>query len=336
MALDPLDRRILFRLDLNSRATYSELGRLLRVSPETVRYRVERLRADGVIQKCTAIVDVALLGLAQYKIWLKLQSVTEKQIDDVIKFLTSHARISWVVRAEGEFDVGFAVCTGLVAELYQLMEQLITRYSPFISRKSFYINVLAEYLSRDYLIGAESRADVGTRTYASIGHPVELDETGWQIVQELVKECRTTAADIAEQVRVATGSNKALTPEAISARIKKIREQGIVTGYTVILNHAAFDQTHFKVFLYLNRLNKGEIDSFIDYCKTIPNIVYVIRTLGEWEVELDLEVRELKEYRNVMMDLTRKFPAGIRDYTSVIATEIAKYSLLPSRDPRRK
>ncbi len=336
MELDQLDRRILFRLDSNSRLSYSELGRSLRVRPETVRYRMERLRAEGVIHKFTAIVDVARLGLAQYKIFFKLQSVTEKQVDDVIKFLVGHPRVSWCVRAEGEFDVGFAVCTGMVAELYGLMEQLTGKYSEFITRKSFYINVLAEYLTRDYLVGAESRADVGSRSYASIGQIVDLDDLGWQVVQELVADSRSSAAEIAERVHAAGKSHTRLTPEAISARIKKIREQAIVTGYTVVLNHSALDQTHFKVFIYLNRLHKGEIESFVAYCKTKPNIVYAIRTLGEWDVELDIEVRELKEYRATMMDLTRKFPAGIRDYTSTMLTQIAKYSLLPSREARRR
>ena len=332
MTLDPIDRRILYRLDQNSRATYSELGRQLRLRPETARYRVERLRDDGMIIKCMPIVDVARLGLAQYKVWLRLQSITEKQADDVVSFLTAHPRVSWIVRAEGQFDVGFAVCTSLVTELYAVIEQLIARYSAFITRKSFYINVLAEYLSRDYLIGAESRANTASRTYASVGKPVELDDLGWQILQELVSDCRISSADLAKRLFKEGKTATQLTPEAIAARIKKLQQLGIVTGYTVVLNHSSLDQTHFKVFIYLNRLHKGEIESFVEYCKTRPNVVYVIRTLGEWDIELDIEVSDLKQYRTTMMEVTRKFPADIRDYTSAIATSIAKYSLVPSRE----
>ncbi|MEV4671898.1 MULTISPECIES: Lrp/AsnC family transcriptional regulator [Actinomadura] len=62
MRLDDLDRRIVARLLEDGRASYAQIGDKVGLSAPAVKRRVDRLRADGVINGFAAVVDPAALG----------------------------------------------------------------------------------------------------------------------------------------------------------------------------------------------------------------------------------------------------------------------------------
>lgn len=61
--VDRIDRAIIDRLRLNSRAGFGEIGEIVGLSASAVKRRVDRLVADGVIRGFTVQVDPAVDGL---------------------------------------------------------------------------------------------------------------------------------------------------------------------------------------------------------------------------------------------------------------------------------
>jgi Lrp/AsnC family leucine-responsive transcriptional regulator len=62
IVLDAIDRVILSELLQNGRATYTQLGELVDLSPHAVAPRVRRLTEAGVIRGFTASIDFGALG----------------------------------------------------------------------------------------------------------------------------------------------------------------------------------------------------------------------------------------------------------------------------------
>ena len=60
--MDRIDRDLATALSHNGRATFQELGALVRLSPNTVADRVRRLQRDGIIAGFTAVIDETKLG----------------------------------------------------------------------------------------------------------------------------------------------------------------------------------------------------------------------------------------------------------------------------------
>lgn len=61
--LDATDWRLLEALQLNGRASYTELARVVSMSPSAVTERVRRLEETGVIAGYSAVVDIERVGL---------------------------------------------------------------------------------------------------------------------------------------------------------------------------------------------------------------------------------------------------------------------------------
>src|SRR5690349_13549424 len=57
-----------------------------------------------------------------------------------------------------------------------------------------------------------------------------LDETGWQLLNALQQQARLSYSELGQRV--------GLRAPAVSERIRKLEEAGIITGYHAQINHA--------------------------------------------------------------------------------------------------
>ena len=62
--LDDLDRKILALLQRDGRRSFAEIGREVGLSTPSIKRRVDRLEAAGVIRGYAAVVDAGKLGTA--------------------------------------------------------------------------------------------------------------------------------------------------------------------------------------------------------------------------------------------------------------------------------
>lgn len=99
--LDDIDRELIRHLQADGRTSFSQLGRLVGLSDATVRQRVNRLTAEGVIN-IVAVTDPAKLGLGfQAQLGINVS-------DDVRKVaveIGSHDDAVYVVMTAGRYDL---------------------------------------------------------------------------------------------------------------------------------------------------------------------------------------------------------------------------------------
>lgn len=108
--LDSIDSKILAMLQLNGREPYREIARAVGVSEGTVRGRVNRLQADGVLT-IAAIADPFKLGYSVMIFCLLKLSVGRQQ--DVIDELVPWDEITYISSCTGRADLYIQiVCRG--------------------------------------------------------------------------------------------------------------------------------------------------------------------------------------------------------------------------------
>ena len=99
--------------------------------------------------------------------------------------------------------------------------------------------------------------------------------------------------------------------------------------YTILKTIPKGYVTTYKDLVYLNNVSMEKITSFVSYCRTKNRIVYIIKSLGVWDYELDIEVESVQQFRELMWDLTRKYFDIIEDYNALIINKIHKYNVYP-------
>src|SRR3989344_8645657 len=103
--LDLIDRKIILELDVNARATFSEIGKKLGIGKNNVQYRVKKLLEDGVVKKFVTQFSLGTLGLSLGKFYLQLSGFEKGKEDEMYLYLINDKRISWVAKCEGRWDL---------------------------------------------------------------------------------------------------------------------------------------------------------------------------------------------------------------------------------------
>ena len=318
--LDKLDLKILTVLDANSRISLAGLARELRVAQETVRYRVNQLEKNKFILHFMSVIDTGHLGYCFYKVLFRLHNASEADVKRFTRSFVEMKQISWVARLYGSFDVGITATMVKPGEMSELVDQVTTQYCSLISDRTFSVNIRGEYLTRSYL-GSEKR-----RTKAALHYHVETDREGIDILDESI--LRSLALDSRES-STAIAAKLDVSHDMVRSRIRKLEQRKILTRYTIVLNHEAMGQLHYKVLFFLNASSTKEATRFETFCRNVPQIVYIIKALGAWDYELDIEVQSTRDLYRVLLGITEKFSLLVKSYDVLEVTEIYKYNLFP-------
>ena len=152
-ALDITDRKILSALHLNARLTNSELAEKVGLSPSPCWSRVRRLEASGVIERYTAVIDPAALGLTDIVfIEVTLQKHDEQILD---QFGRALARIPEVLEAylvTGDYDYLVKVAVSGTTDYERFLRERLYRIEGIRnSRTTFALRAMKRVFSVDPL-----------------------------------------------------------------------------------------------------------------------------------------------------------------------------------------
>ena len=202
----------------------------------------------------------------------------------------------------------------------------------YIAERQIATIIRGEYFTRDYLIGKKeheeyseeySRKDGAKESsFGSVPSPIKIDKADWTILCILAKNARTAAVDIAKKVPISA--------DAVAGRIKKLESSGVLRRYNIFPNELHYPYLHYKVLIGLRNSTEHREKLFLEYCKTHPNIVYLVKSLGPWEFEIDIEVDSAEHFRKIMMDIKTKFSDILKDYSSLHLYQVHKYNFCPS------
>ncbi len=323
LELDRKDRKLLYELGKDSRQSHSSLGKKIRASKEVVNYRMNRLVKQGAIFKFITILDPAKLGYTLNKVMLKLESISKKKKKELVEYLRNHDSSLWTAECDGPFDVGFMLFARSQFELDYELRKIYEQFSNFINRKEISVNLAGEYFERRYLVGRPPSTKK-EQVYGGRPKPITIDANDWKILRVLAEDARASSTDIAKGLPIKA--------DAVRDRIRKLERLGIIKGYSMIIDNAAIGQIHYKVLIKLKDLSKKTLTGIRQFCIKTSKASYLIKSIGPWDLELDLEVESSEEYRNMMMSLTEELPNAIRSYDTLLIYKIHQYRYLPKKE----
>jgi Lrp/AsnC family transcriptional regulator, regulator for asnA, asnC and gidA len=129
--VDPLDYRILSELLVDASLSFVEVAKRINTTPYTVRRRFERLKKEGVIQKCIVSIDLSKLGY-QGKAFLLITVSPNGDKAETIAYLRTLRNVMVVAQIIGPHDIiAIAPITDLKS-IQMLVKE--ARKAPFLQR----------------------------------------------------------------------------------------------------------------------------------------------------------------------------------------------------------
>src|SRR3989338_2926072 len=316
--IDALDSKIIFELDRNSRAAYSQIGKAVRASKETVKYRVGKLVERGIIGGFYSVIDFSKLGFISFRLYLTLQDASPQKRDALIAYLMKNPNIWILYRITGKYNVSFSIWVRNPWEYERFWHDLLEKFGENIMDQHLAMKTSYTEFTRNYLI--KEKRSKEEFIVLQKAKTESLDRFDLGILQLLSLDARISLVEMAEKLKT--------SPVTCSAHLKKLLKQKVIIGFRTMFNYEKLGYQYYKVDLWFKNMRKRR--EIMQFVLSHPNVIYTENTLVTSHFEFDLEVQNFGEFIRIMDGFEAAFPDDIRRYEYYTLVKNYKISYLPA------
>ena len=142
-----------------------------------------------------------------------------------------------------------------------------------------------------------------------------------KLLSQLANNAKTPIIDLASELHI--------TPKTVINKIRTFEKEKIIVGYRTNFNLKKLGLSSFKVIFNLQNINQKELKTFKTYLKQSPHIIYDNETIGGYDIEIDIEVKNFEELRKFIEDVKIKYGKHIKNYFYLSLNEIYKHIFFP-------
>ncbi len=318
--LDLIDRKILYHLDLNSRQSFSQIGKKIGINKDIVTRRVKKFLEKGIIKFITCTNEYKL-GFFYIRFCFTYQYVTPEIKNKIIEYFVKNKNSVFVHESEGYFDLIVIMAIKNAPVFYPIWYNIFSKYRDYFSNLVVTIYCeITEYKYTFLLDEIENKKEdkIWFKRYDD-GKFVTLDDLDYNILKLISNNARMPTIDIAKKLNTST--------DTIQKRIKKLIKSGVILGFRIAIDYSKIGYNLYRLQIFLK--DPTQIQKIINYIELNPNIIRRILSLGNVDIEFLFFLKNLNELNAIITDLTSKFPGAIKNYIYIIHSKTYKYQYCP-------
>jgi Lrp/AsnC family transcriptional regulator, leucine-responsive regulatory protein len=146
--LDEADRKILKELAKNARMNIIDLASKNKLTRDIINYRIKKLLKEKIIVAYRCYLNLENVGINSYKLMIRTKNFNEKNEKAVKDFVSSHKKITQMLKLIGSWDLEFEVETSGEEELYEILTEIRKKFSDII--RDFDILRIIKTIKYDY------------------------------------------------------------------------------------------------------------------------------------------------------------------------------------------
>lgn len=312
--LDLKDKKLLFELDKNSRASLTELAKKLKTSKEVIHYRLNKLINEKVILRFHTVTSLYRFGLTAYKVYLRLKDCSKDDFEKLVAYLLNNKDVFWFGTCNGRWDLIFGATARNLEDFMIIQDKIMHKFGDFIQEKE--LSISRENLQYNRRWMYHDSSPIVEFDFGEKEAQIEIDEKDKKILDHLIPDSRKSIVDIARETK--------LSIDIVRYRINSMEKNGIIKGYKCLLNPHKLGFVTCKSFVFFKNITEEKKKEFIDYVKKLDNTINIITTFASWDLEIMFETKSYEEYYKIMEEIKDKFKDIIRFYDSILVTSEPK------------
>ena len=316
-----IDRDLVYLTSENARMRIKDIAVTLKKSPQRLKYSISTLQKEKIIKNPFCLLDYSYFGVLLFRVYFQGGYVSEKDKETIINKLSANPYIISVCELTGEFDlaVEFAApnpsrfnkeikkVLGVMPGLnnYKVILNLVTYIYPkqYLTR-----NAKLQKLSVERIIG-------GDRNVAS------FNTNELSILRIIVDDPLIRMTALAEK----TGLN---IKTCISI-MKGLASRNIIKGFKQLVDTNKLGIKKSRLFLRLHNITTERELQLMEFMLKTDEVVQLNKTVGDWDLEIDLEALDSSRVRMILLQLRQNFKDIIETFNLIEVYDYHKRSYLP-------
>ncbi|MBS3079526.1 Lrp/AsnC family transcriptional regulator [Candidatus Pacearchaeota archaeon] len=317
--IDLKDKKILYELDKNSRQTNKQIAKKVGLSKQVVGNRIKRLTNLGIIEYFFVKTNPSLLGYIHIKVYLRFHNLTKDKENNLLDNLISQDNIYWLASLRGKYDLVFSIYVKNLSEFSEKFDDLFKKYIDYILDRNVVVLEKAFTYTKSFLIPNKQTEEI----VYSEGDELEmkLDNLDINLLKIMNKEARLSLVELAGRLKVSA--------DTIKYRLKSLKKRNIITGYGTKIDFGKLKHSYYLIFLKLYNMNLSKYKKIENISKLNKNIIVFIRTIGEHDTELEVEVTRKEELDLLIQTLKDIFVNELKDYELIEVTKEHRMTYYP-------
>lgn len=284
--LDVKDEKILELLAEDSRISFQQIAKELRISRDIASYRIKKLIEREVISKFSLKLDYSDFNYSKFIVLLQLTELSEEKEKEISLFIKKNKELVEAVKYFDKWDYLFVVQCKDMSEL----EAIINSFN-----KTFGFYVIDQevlYLITDYSTSKSKET---------------FDEKDIELLNTLLKNSRTSAVEL--------GSFCNLSPDAILYRLKKYSK----FKFTIFSNNNKLGFHTYDVLFsmrFFDKMQEAKLRTFLETQKEIRD---TYRLLGNWNLFMRIAVENPIQLHTIIRKFRTLFAGNVKDFDVIQA-----------------
>lgn len=320
MPIDNLDLKILYELDKNARMPYSAIAKEVGFSKQTVQKRIEALVKNGVISQFITVINSAQFGIIPSQVYVSFSSPTEEERKKLIESLIKDPLVPQVGLSEGIYDLYFGLFARNQHEIDIGLSRICQPFAKIIKSRKLVQFVDTRLFPRDYLLGRKRELNPLNKGFHSRqSNPAAIKEIDKGIIGCLCQNPRISFTDIARNLNAPVST--------IIQRVKFLEKSDIIRGYIYMLDEEQF--LKHNILLELNSFSPEIENKLFSYLAGQPSVIFIAKTIGEFDYSINVETRDLKDYRKFAEEFKQIFDPYIKSFVPLFTIKFPKLNFAP-------
>lgn len=317
------DNDLIFLCSENARMKIRDMAGLLGKSSQRLKYSLRLLDKEGIIRNSHCIFDYSFFGLILFRIYFKGVYIGEKEKQNIIDRLKEDPYIVSIYELSGEFDLAAEMESPNPSRFNKELKRIINSM-PTLNNYKIILNIVTHIYPKVYLIKDEKlmktiSPDIivgGDRTTES------FSENEMNIMKNILLTPRTRLTKLADK--------SSLNVKTVVSTIKGLRERQIIKGFKFQIDVNRLGIYKHRLFLKLHNVSTERENQLIDYFFRTNEIVQVNKTVGDWDIEVDIESLNKGVIRYLTMQIREEFKDMIETFNMIEFYQYHKKTYLPS------
>ena len=319
--LDVKDIRIFNALFENGRYPYSTIAKKVKISRELVTYRIKRLLNNKIINGFVTVINQKVLGYLKYDIYLRFQKMHEEKEQEIIQQLKQNKSIVWIATVGGNYDLALQISVKSIDKFDKILTQVLTICGDYINtytimnvlhENSIPMNLFGEKLEYSKYTGKPDgsfKKEIDKSKYPLSENAIKIDNKDRAILRILATDARASLMDISAKVD--------LSANAVNYRIKKLIEQGVITGFLATPSFPLLGLDWDFILLKFKNFTQENEKKFLYYLKQHPYICYSSKLVGNWNYQISIASKDPMHLRKILMELRDVFKDTLHEYETI-------------------
>lgn len=126
--IDNIDKEVLRILNKRPRISFTDAAKKLRLSVNTVKYRINNLKKKNIIIHPSVIIDTSKLNYQWYLVFLDVQPLGKKEEKMLETYAMLHPNIDYYYKGIGRWNIHFSIRAKNMQEFHEILRDIRNRF----------------------------------------------------------------------------------------------------------------------------------------------------------------------------------------------------------------